>query len=124
MAPIQNITFQVEDGRLREQIEQYNRQLQEFEDRQRQYREERERQAEAEAEVVHSLLDLNAPAQGQGHSGQGHSGQGNSGQGHSGQGHSGQGHASAAQGRMPTPQGGNSRRDSPEGGGGAVGGML
>jgi|ERR1712038_449087 len=40
----------VEDELLREQIEQYNHRLREFEDRQRQYRDEQERQAEAEAE--------------------------------------------------------------------------
>ncbi|KAL5022149.1 hypothetical protein ScPMuIL_001304 [Solemya velum] len=40
----------VEDSLLREQIEQYNRRLQELEDRQRQYRDEQERRAEAEAE--------------------------------------------------------------------------
>lgn len=48
--------LQVEDSLLREQIEQYNRRLQELEERQRQYRDEQERRAEAEAEVVQALL--------------------------------------------------------------------
>ncbi|KAL3858969.1 hypothetical protein ACJMK2_009214 [Sinanodonta woodiana] len=47
---------EVEDALLREQIDQYNRQLRDFEDRQRQYHEEQERRAEAEAEVVQALL--------------------------------------------------------------------
>ena len=50
--------FQVEDTLLREQIDQYNRQLRDFEDRQRHYREEQERRAEAEAEVVQALLNF------------------------------------------------------------------
>jgi hypothetical protein len=50
--------FQVEDSALRDQIEQYNRRLRDFEERQRQYREEQERQAEAEAEVVQALLRI------------------------------------------------------------------
>jgi hypothetical protein len=48
----------VEDSLLREQIQQYNQRLRDFEDRQRQYREEAERQAEAEAEVVQALLRI------------------------------------------------------------------
>ncbi len=54
--------IQVEDSLLREQIEQYNRRLREFEDRQRQYQEDRERQAEAEAEVVQALMDISGMA--------------------------------------------------------------
>ena len=42
---------QVEDVVLRETIEQQNRRLREFEERQRLHREELERQAEAEVEV-------------------------------------------------------------------------
>ena len=52
------VHFQVEDTLLREQIDQYNRQLRDFEDRQRHYREEQERRAEAEAEVVQALLNF------------------------------------------------------------------
>ena len=50
------LTFKVEDAILRQQIEQCNRRLRDFDERQRQYREEQERQAEAEAEVVRTLL--------------------------------------------------------------------
>ena len=53
-----SFSLQVEDQLLREQIEQYNRRLREFEDRQRQYHEDQERQAEAEAEVVQALLRI------------------------------------------------------------------
>ncbi|XP_050395763.1 core-binding factor subunit beta isoform X1 [Patella vulgata] len=42
---------EVEQTLLREQIEQYNRRLREFEERQRQYRQDQDRQAESEAEV-------------------------------------------------------------------------
>ena len=52
------ILLQVEDSLLRQQLEQYNRRLRDFEERQRQYREEQERQAEAEAEVVQALLNI------------------------------------------------------------------
>eukprot|EP00918_Siedleckia_nematoides_P012307 GHVU01026980.1.p1 GENE.GHVU01026980.1~~GHVU01026980.1.p1 ORF type:complete len:299 (+),score=29.46 GHVU01026980.1:75-971(+) len=41
----------VEDALLRQQIEEYNRRMRDFEDRQRQYREDQERVAEAEAEA-------------------------------------------------------------------------
>lgn len=39
-------------------MDQYQRQLQDFENRQRHYREEQERRAEAEAEVVQALLNF------------------------------------------------------------------
>lgn len=48
----------IEDALLRDQIDQYNRQLRDFEDRERHYREEQERRAEAEAEVVQALLNF------------------------------------------------------------------
>ncbi|KAL8585308.1 hypothetical protein ACOMHN_066896 [Nucella lapillus] len=47
---------EAEDALLREQIEEYNRRLREFEDRQRQYRQEQERQAETEAESQDPLI--------------------------------------------------------------------
>ena len=47
---------QVEDALLREQADQYNRRIRDYEERQRQFREEEERRAEAEAEVVRALL--------------------------------------------------------------------
>ncbi|KAK7500236.1 hypothetical protein BaRGS_00008459, partial [Batillaria attramentaria] len=52
---------EAEDALLREQIEQYNRRLRDFEERQRQYRQEQERQAESEAEVVQALLQISNP---------------------------------------------------------------
>ena len=54
--------LQVEDEMLREQIEQYNLRVREFDQRHRLYREEQERQADAEAEVVQALLDISAPS--------------------------------------------------------------
>lgn len=48
----------IEDSILRQQLDQHNRQLRDFEDRQRHYREEQERRAEAEAEVVQALLNF------------------------------------------------------------------
>ncbi|XP_046378780.1 core-binding factor subunit beta-like isoform X1 [Haliotis cracherodii] len=47
---------EVEDAILREQIDQYNRRLREFEERQRQYRQDQERQAESEAEQERQML--------------------------------------------------------------------
>ncbi|KAL4235476.1 hypothetical protein ACF0H5_007112 [Mactra antiquata] len=46
----------VEDNLLRQQMHQYERQLQDFEDRQRHYREEQERRAEAEAEEYRRFI--------------------------------------------------------------------
>ncbi|XP_045192184.1 protein big brother-like isoform X1 [Mercenaria mercenaria] len=46
----------VEDNLLRQQMDQYQRQLQDFENRQRHYREEQERRAEAEAEEYHRFI--------------------------------------------------------------------
>lgn len=50
------LNLQVEDAILREQIEQNNRRVQEFEERRRQRLQEQERQAASEAEVVEALL--------------------------------------------------------------------
>ena len=55
----------MEDAILRDQIEQYNRRLRDFEERQRQYQQEQERQAEAEAEVVEALLCISSDHSGQ-----------------------------------------------------------
>lgn len=55
--------LQAEDALLREQIEEYNQRLRDFEERQRQYRQEQERQAESEAEVVEALLQISKPPQ-------------------------------------------------------------
>lgn len=48
--------FQAEDAMLREQVEQYNRRIRDFEIRQQQYRDQQDRRAEQEAEVVEALL--------------------------------------------------------------------
>lgn len=53
--------MQVEDALLREQTDQYNRRIRDYEERQRQRQfreEEEERRAEAEAEVVRALLRI------------------------------------------------------------------
>jgi hypothetical protein len=41
---------------LREQVDQYNRRIRDFELRQQQYRDQQDRRAEQEAEVVEALL--------------------------------------------------------------------
>lgn len=48
----------MEANSLQQQIDNYNRQLRDFDDRQRRYQEEQERRAEAEAEVVQALLNF------------------------------------------------------------------